>query len=231
MLENVNTEEADRKEEKVTKAVINQEEALEKSEENGKEAGGEIKDVKKQDLALTKSNAEEKEDSLTKVVRKQEAALRKLEAKHGSGYGKPPPGSKSEARAKKYHENCARELVELCAMVSEKGFTDMEGRRAILFGELFNAYRYISDKCSGLLLRARRYKLLDFEGEMLFQGRDDRKTITLIKTFQVIHNCYKETKKLPDPNSEMKIEIGTEITKVDQKRAKKLDIPCDKEKE
>ena len=42
------------------------------------------------------------EDSLTVVVRKQEAALKKLEQKHGAGYGKPPPGSKSEARAKRY---------------------------------------------------------------------------------------------------------------------------------
>ena len=43
------------------------------------------------------------EDSLTVVVRKQEAALKKLEQKHGAGYGKPPPGSKSEARAKRYN--------------------------------------------------------------------------------------------------------------------------------
>ena len=42
------------------------------------------------------------------VVRRQEAALRRLEAKHGSGYGKPPPGSESEARAKRYNENCMR---------------------------------------------------------------------------------------------------------------------------
>ena len=41
------------------------------------------------------------EDSLTVVVRKQEAALKKLEQKHGAGYGKPLPGSKSEARAKR----------------------------------------------------------------------------------------------------------------------------------
>ena len=41
------------------------------------------------------------EDSLTVVVRKQEAALKKLEQKHGAGYGKPPPGSKSETRAKR----------------------------------------------------------------------------------------------------------------------------------
>ena len=52
--------------------------------------------------------SEKQEDVMTGVVRRQEAALRRLEAKHGSGYGKPPPGSESEARAKKYNENCMR---------------------------------------------------------------------------------------------------------------------------
>jgi len=138
----------------------------------------------------------EGEDSLTLVVRKQEAALRKLEEKHGAGYGKPPPGSKSEARAKKYNENCTREIIELCGLISEKGFTDEEGRRAIFFGELFNIYRFISDKCSGLLLRARRYKLVSFQGEMLFQGRDDKTVITMLKTFEMIHKQYRETRSL-----------------------------------
>ena len=31
--------------------------------------------------------------------------------------------------------------MELCGIVSEKGFTDSEGRRAILFQDLFNTYR------------------------------------------------------------------------------------------
>ena len=61
------------------------------------------------------------EDSLSVVVRKQEAALKRLEEKHGAGYGKPPPGSKSEARAKKYNESCTREILQLCGLVSEKG--------------------------------------------------------------------------------------------------------------
>ena len=52
--------------------------------------------------------ADQSEDVMTGVVRRQEAALRRLEAKHGSGYGKPPPGSESEARAKRYNENCVR---------------------------------------------------------------------------------------------------------------------------
>ena len=54
------------------------------------------------------NQSENQEDVMTGVVRRQEAALRRLEAKHGSGYGKPPPGSESEARAKRYNENCMR---------------------------------------------------------------------------------------------------------------------------
>ena len=53
--------------------------------------------------AAKKKEVVGEEDSLTVVVRKQEAALKKLEQKHGAGYGKPPPGSKSEARAKRYN--------------------------------------------------------------------------------------------------------------------------------
>ena len=51
------------------------------------------------------------EDSLTVVCRKQDAALKKLEQKHGAGYGKPVPGSKSEARAKRYpHRKCGSKM-------------------------------------------------------------------------------------------------------------------------
>jgi hypothetical protein len=32
-------------------------------------------------------------------------------------------------------------MVELCGVVSERGYTDTLGRRAILFGDLFNSYR------------------------------------------------------------------------------------------
>ena len=59
----------------------------------------------------SEASVEGQEDVMTGVVRRQEAALRRLEAKHGSGYGKPPPGSESEARARKYNENCVRSVL------------------------------------------------------------------------------------------------------------------------
>lgn len=42
---------------------------------------------------------------------------------------------------------------------------------AILFGDLFRMYTRISDKVVGILLRARKYGLVHFEPEILFQGQ------------------------------------------------------------
>merc|ERR1712243_212328 len=75
--------------------------------EDDRSKGGGREDGRRQNKDECKTiKVAEQDDSLTVVVKKQEAALKKLEEKHGSGYGKPPPGSKSEARAKKYNENC-----------------------------------------------------------------------------------------------------------------------------
>lgn len=49
----------------------------------------------------------------------------------------------------------------------------------IKFKELFELYKVISNKIVGLLLRARKYGLVKFEGEMLYQGRDDNVIITM----------------------------------------------------
>lgn len=46
------------------------------------------------------------------------------------------------------------------------------------FGKLFD--RYVS-KLVGILLRARKQRLVDFEGEMLWQGKDDHVLITLLQ--------------------------------------------------
>ncbi|KHJ85477.1 hypothetical protein OESDEN_14148 [Oesophagostomum dentatum] len=49
----------------------------------------------------------------------------------------------------------------------------------IKFGKLFYIYSFYSDKLVGMLIRARKYGLLDFEGEMLYQRQDDEKLITM----------------------------------------------------
>lgn len=51
-------------------------------------------------------------------------------------------------------------------------------------------YNRINDKLVGLLIRARRRDLLTFEGEMLYQRRDDETWIVLTKSLNTIHALY-----------------------------------------
>ena len=48
---------------------------------------------------------------------------------------------------------------------------ETEAVAVVLFGHLFSMYTRISDKVVGLLLRAKKYGLVYFEPEILFQGK------------------------------------------------------------
>ncbi|KAL2084610.1 hypothetical protein ACEWY4_020128 [Coilia grayii] len=97
------------------------------------------------------------------------------------GYGKPPEGSKTEQRGKDAHSHICREVEELCRVIKEIGRSgEHNGKITVEFGTLFEHYVTISNKLVGVLLRARRQGLVHFEGEMLWQGRDDRVLITLL---------------------------------------------------
>lgn len=126
--------------------------------------------------------------------------------KHDQGYGTPIPGSKTEARGKLAHRRVSREIWELCCIIEEHGITrkkklakknkdvdslnddvnddnkeeEFTTTSKINFGTLFRIYTYISDKLVGMLLRARKYGLVHFEGECLFQRQDDDVIITLL---------------------------------------------------
>ncbi|XP_067304402.1 actin-binding Rho-activating protein-like [Pseudorasbora parva] len=95
------------------------------------------------------------------------------------GYGRPLEGSKTEQRGKDAHSHISREVTELCQVIQEIGESKEGGRPAVRFGMLFERYVTISDKLVGVLLRARKQGLVQFEGEMLWQGRDDEVLITL----------------------------------------------------
>lgn len=68
----------------------------------------------------------------------------------------------------------------------------------------FQIYVHINDKLVGLLLRARKYKLIDFEGEVLFQRRDDDEPIFLLKPIREIREILKhkteEVRRSASPN-------------------------------
>lgn len=98
----------------------------------------------------------------------------------GQDYGRPLKGSHTERRGKEAHLHIGREVTELCQIIRELGHRREDGRREIEFGTLFEHYVSISNKLVGVLLRARKQGLVQFEGEMLWQGKDDRVLISLL---------------------------------------------------
>ncbi|XP_060905348.1 actin-binding Rho-activating protein-like [Labrus mixtus] len=100
-------------------------------------------------------------------------------------YGKPLQGSMTEQRGKDAHTRIYREVQELCEVIRNIGEHrdgDLDGKViAVEFGKLFEHYVTISNKLVGILLRARKQGLVDFEGEMLWQGKDEHTVITLLQ--------------------------------------------------
>ncbi|XP_044281063.1 actin-binding Rho-activating protein-like [Varanus komodoensis] len=96
-------------------------------------------------------------------------------------YGRPPEGSKTEQRGKDAHSHIGREVEELCLVIRSVGKRGQDGYVRITFKQLFDRYVTISNKVVGVLLRARKHGLVDFEGEMLWQGKDDGVVITLLE--------------------------------------------------
>ncbi|XP_067567603.1 actin-binding Rho-activating protein [Pseudorca crassidens] len=100
--------------------------------------------------------------------------------KGDEGYGRPKEGTKTAERAKRAEEHIYREITDMCFIIRTMAHHRRDGKIQVTFGDLFDRYIRISDKVVGILLRARRHGLVDFEGEMLWQGRDDHVVITLL---------------------------------------------------
>ncbi|XP_070526893.1 actin-binding Rho-activating protein isoform X2 [Cardiocondyla obscurior] len=109
-------------------------------------------------------------------------------------YGRPEAGSLSELRGRKANAHVLKEILELCEIIAIEGTPcrDQPDVIGITFGDIFNIYTNISDKCVGLLLRARKQKYLEFEGECLFQRRDDDVPIFLVKPIEEIRKEYNQ---------------------------------------
>ncbi|XP_023558082.1 actin-binding Rho-activating protein isoform X4 [Octodon degus] len=97
------------------------------------------------------------------------------------GYGRPKEGTRTAERAERAQQHIHREIMELCLVIRTMARHQRDGRVQVTFGELFDRYVRISDKVVGILLRARKHGLVHFEGEMLWQGRDDHVVITLLQ--------------------------------------------------
>ncbi|XP_034254800.1 actin-binding Rho-activating protein-like isoform X1 [Thrips palmi] len=110
-------------------------------------------------------------------------------------YGKPPPGSESEYRAIKGRISMNKDILELCEILNQEGelqIVDGMPVKVMCFRDVFQLYTVINDKVVGLLLRARKQGLVDFEGETLFQRRDDHVLIGLIKPIEEIRVIFRK---------------------------------------
>ncbi|XP_004771377.1 actin-binding Rho-activating protein [Mustela putorius furo] len=101
--------------------------------------------------------------------------------KGDEGYGRPKEGTKTAERAKRAEEHIYREIMDMCFIIRTMARHRRDGKIQVTFGDLFDRYVRISDKVVGILMRARKHGLVDFEGEMLWQGRDDHVVITLLQ--------------------------------------------------
>jgi len=108
-------------------------------------------------------------------------------------YGTPLEGTKTAARGRQAHAHISKEIIELCEIIWTHGQIrgNTDETTVILFGDLFQLYTRISSKVVGLLLRARKYNLIHFEGETLFQGQDDLTPIYLIRSLKEIRQVFK----------------------------------------
>jgi len=136
------------------------------------------------------------DDRLTICCQMQEAALKTLRGEYGEGYGKPVPGSASDIRGQKYQKAVNDEVIALCKMISMQGLRLTNGHTLILFGELFRIYQKISNKVVGILARARKNRLVHYEGETLWQGQDDEVNVTLLRPIQDITDHLRDTGEL-----------------------------------
>lgn len=122
-------------------------------------------------------------------------------------YGKPLAGSLTEVRGKRAQSQINKEILELCEIIQDLGEYNKkqkqrhpdpeeedeeqipdDGTIIVTFGELFQMYTKISNKVVGLLLAAKKKGFVYFEGEMLFQRRDDHVLIALIKPINEIRS-------------------------------------------
>jgi hypothetical protein len=84
--------------------------------------------------------------------------------------------------------------LELCEVIYMNGYSldeseideDTAAFSVIKFGDLFKMYTRISDKVVGLLLRAKKYRLVFFEPEMLFQGENQKSSNSKISIYKKI---------------------------------------------
>jgi hypothetical protein len=74
-----------------------------------------------------------------------------------------------------------KEIRKLIAQIQRLGAVGPDGKLQIKYGPLFDETTNIFEALSGTLKTAKKYKVVDYEGELLYQGASDNVVITLLK--------------------------------------------------
>ena len=85
-------------------------------------------------------------------------------------YGRAVTGSQTAERAAKAQDWVEQEIAKLISVIRDIGQTGPEGQVSVKFGPLFYTYQDISDTLVGIMMRAKKRKLISYPGDMLFQG-------------------------------------------------------------
>eukprot|EP00092_Neocalanus_flemingeri_P032405 GFUD01035239.1.p1 GENE.GFUD01035239.1~~GFUD01035239.1.p1 ORF type:complete len:238 (-),score=69.36 GFUD01035239.1:14-727(-) len=130
------------------------------------------------------------------------------------GYGQPKEGTKTAARGRKAHEDISEEIVKLCQVIWDHGqltgnYDEEDQITCIFFKDLFTLYTKISSNVVGVLQRARKYEIVHFEGETLFQGQDDLCPIFLLKSLDDVREVFKPNDEVDDKDFDWGV-IGKE---------------------
>jgi len=118
-------------------------------------------------------------------------------SKDDPNYGRPDKNSASAMRAAAGEAKMRADICDVCEVIFQNGQRSEDGCAAVQFGELFEIYNRINDKVVGLLIRAKKKSLLDFEGEMLYQGKDDKTWVILTKNINTIRVFFGREGDLP----------------------------------
>nr|XP_054756153.1 actin-binding Rho-activating protein-like [Lytechinus pictus] len=105
--------------------------------------------------------------------------------KDDPNYARPVEGSMTAIRGQMAGERISGEIKQLVAIMKQSGHRETADDGSVYywihFGKLFDLYSKISNKLVGILMRARKQGLIDFEGEMLWQRRDDHVIISMME--------------------------------------------------
>ena len=62
-------------------------------------------------------------------------------------------------------------MAKLIGFIKSRGFINDDGRPAISFGKLFNETADVFDALSGICKTAKKYNVIVYDAEQLWQGR------------------------------------------------------------